>query len=100
MLPTYEHVCTYVPKMTCKVHVLCTIFLSATKLSFLFNLENVRSCGPRPKPIPVWERHDCAVIVMENVNLHVAHVEKFEAKFRYQEHIRTIAAAQYMCYYF
>ena len=27
--------------MTCKVHVLCTIFLSATKLSFLFNSENV-----------------------------------------------------------
>ena len=41
-----------------------------------------------------------AVIVMENVNLHVAHVEKSEAKFRYQEHVRTIEAAQYMCYYF
>ena len=27
--------------MTCKVQVICTIFLSATKLSFLFNSENV-----------------------------------------------------------
>ena len=41
-----------------------------------------------------------AIIVMENVNLHVAHVEKSEAKFRHQEHVRTIAAMQYMCYFF
>ena len=37
--------CTYIPKMTCKVHVLCTIFLSATKLSFFFNSENVEREG-------------------------------------------------------
>ena len=41
MFPTYEHVCSYILKVACKVHLVCTIFISATNYLFLFNSENV-----------------------------------------------------------
>jgi len=44
MFPTYDYVHPYILEIASKVHLLSAIFLSATKLSFLFNSEIV-SCG-------------------------------------------------------
>jgi len=41
MFPTYDYVHPYILEIASKVHLLSAIFLSATKLSFLFNSENV-----------------------------------------------------------